>query len=94
MKKNLKKIFAVSLVVLMTATGCGGKNGGSADGRTEITFYAGVSAKNGEAYEKMVETYNSTQGEIDGVYVNYKPKQNTYDADDLQCLPENLFRMF
>lgn len=81
MKKNLKKIFAVSLVVLMTATGCGGKNGGSADGRTEITFYAGVSAKNGEAYEKMVETYNSTQGEIDGVYVNYKPKQNTYDAD-------------
>ncbi len=81
MKKNLKKIFAVSLVVLMMTTGCGGKTGGSADGRTEITFYAGVSAKNGEAYEKMVETYNSTQGEIDGVYVNYKPKQNTYDAD-------------
>lgn len=81
MKKNLKKIFAVSLVALIMATGCGGKTGGSADGRTEITFYAGVSAKNGEAYEKMVETYNSTQGEIDGVYVNYKPKQNTYDAD-------------
>lgn len=81
MKKNFKRLFALSLVVLMMTTGCGGKNGGSADGRTEITFYAGVSAKNGEAYEKMVETYNSTQGEIDGVYVNYKPKQNTYDAD-------------
>ena len=67
MKKNFKKLFALSLVVLMTATGCGGKDGGSADGRTEITFYAGIVAENGEAYEEMVNTYNETQGKTDGV---------------------------
>lgn len=84
MRKNLKKVIAVSLVGLLSVaslTGCGGSGGENKDGKTEITFYAGVSAKNGEAYEKMVETYNNTQGKIDGVYVNYKPKQNTYDAD-------------
>ena len=82
-KNNLRKAAAVLLaaVMMFSVAACGGKNSGNADGRTEITFYAGVSAKNSEAYEKMVETYNSTQGEMDGVYVNYKPKQNTYDAD-------------
>ena len=81
MKKNLKKLFALSLAVLMTATGCGGKGGGNADGRTEITFYAGIVAENGDAYEEMVNTYNETQGKIDGVYVDYKPKQDGYDSD-------------
>lgn len=84
MKKNLKKVIALSLAGLLSVaslTGCGGSGGGSKDGKVEITFFAGVTADNGDAYKKMVETYNKTQGEIDGVYVNYKPKASTYDAD-------------
>lgn len=81
--KNLKKVLAVALVGILsvaTVTGCGGNDGGKS-GKTEITFYAGVTADNGNAYKEMVNTYNETQGEIDGVYVNFKAKASTYDAD-------------
>ena len=79
--RRMKRWLALSLVVLTALTGCGGKDNSSADGKTEITFFAGVTADDGDSYKKMVETYNETQGEIDGVYVNYKPKASTYDAD-------------
>lgn len=81
MKKNLGKLMALSLAALTVMSGCGGSGSGNKDGKTEITFYAGVVAENGNAYEEMVKTYNETQGEIDGVYVNYKPKQDGYDSD-------------
>mgnify|MGYP003755007121 CR=1 FL=1 len=80
--KKIKKAVVMAVVTLLTAStlvGCGGS--GDKGGKTEITFFAGVSADNGDAYKKMVETYNKTQGDIDGVYVNYKPKASTYDAD-------------
>ncbi len=75
-------LLGAAAVILALTSGCGGNGGsGNADGRVEITFYAGITSDNGSAYEQMVKTYNETQGVTDGVYVSYKPKQSGYDSD-------------
>lgn len=64
---------------MMSFAACGGSK--APEGRTQITFYAGITADNGAVYKEMEALYNETQGAIDGVYVNYKPKASGYDSD-------------
>lgn len=77
----IKKILVILLtvVLLMSFAACGGNT--AAEGKTQITFYAGITADSGDAYAQMVKLYNETQGVLDGVYVNYKPKASGYDSD-------------
>lgn len=77
--KNMLAIM-LAAVILMSFAACGGGNQNAGD-RVQITFYAGITADNGNVYKEMVERYNQTQGELDGVYVNYKPKASGYDSD-------------
>lgn len=79
MKSILIVLLAAATLMSFAACGNGGKQ--AAGDRTQITFYAGITADNGPAYQQMVERYNETQGVIDGVYVNYKPKASGYDSD-------------
>ena len=64
---------------MMSFAACGGSK--APEGRTQITFYAGITVGNGAVYKEMEALYNETQGAIDGVYVNYKPKASGYDSD-------------
>lgn len=77
-KKRTKKLFqrtvALSMAGLMIlgAAGCSGKGGQSAnaDGKTVVYYAASnVTSNVRDAYLKLVETYNKTQGERDKVYV-------------------------
>lgn len=79
MKKVLIVLLAAAMLMSFAACGNGGNQSGG--DRTQITFYAGITADNGPAHQQMVERYNETQGVIDGVYVNYKPKASGYDSD-------------
>lgn len=64
---------------MMFFAACGGSK--APEGRTQITFNADITADNGAVYKEMEALYNETQGAIDGVYVNYKPKASGYDSD-------------
>ena len=72
--KKMKKVMALLLATAMTLSvaACGGKDGGSADaGDRTVVYYAAsyVNAQVRDYYLEMVDTYNKTQGEKDGVFV-------------------------
>lgn len=66
MKKNLKRLAALGLCVIMGATmlvGCGSKDGKSKDGKTEITL--GYWDKNQKvAMENLKEAYEKSQDKV------------------------------
>lgn len=77
MKKTLSRVLACMLVLVM-ATGlvaCWGQpETPPAAGDRTVIYYAAahVDAQMQAAYKEMVDTYNETQGIIDGVYVQLK----------------------
>ncbi len=73
MKKQIKKLVALSLATVMAlaATGCGGKKGSADAGDRTIIFFAAshVTADLRDSYLELVKTYNDGQGKEDGIYV-------------------------
>ena len=76
MKKTLVRSLALALALLLTSgmIGCGGTETPPAAGdRTVIYFQASsVTAQEQAAYKEAIDTYNATQGEIDGIYVQMR----------------------
>lgn len=76
MKNQVKRVAALLLaaVMLLSFTGClKRKVPAEAGDRTVVYFAAShISAQETAAYEKLVQTYNDTQGMTDGVYVDMR----------------------
>ena len=68
-----KRILALIMTgaLLLGSTGCSGKSGGEQQGDKTVIYYAasGVTSEVRDAYLKLVETYNETQGVEDNIYV-------------------------
>lgn len=61
---------ALSIVIAATCVGCGGGNGGTANGITKINFAAiRCDEYLGDPFRLAVKTYNEGQGKTDGVFV-------------------------
>ena len=76
MKKTFIRVLALVLVLVMAAgiVACGGDKTPDEAGDRTVIYYAAayVDAQMQAAYKEMVDTYNKTQGVIDGVYVELK----------------------
>lgn len=92
LKDQIRKVTALLIAVMMAIgmAGCGGNGGGSSneeavadDGRTVIYYAASyVTAQVQSAYKEMVQTYNDTQGVIDGVYVQMRDSSGAISGLD------------
>ena len=93
MKKTIR-VLALLLVVaalLGTVAGCGGKKANVA-GKTVIYFAAsGVKASVAPYYQELISTYNSTQGEIDKVYVEMVPSSEQISGLDVSLRSNYLY---
>lgn len=71
--RKLGKLMAISLGTLLAGSmafglvGCG--DTGAPEGSTEIAFWYDCGLETQPVYRELVQTYNETQGEQDGVYV-------------------------
>lgn len=71
--RRLSKLTAIMLGTLLTGSmafglvGCG--DTGAPEGSTEIAFWYDCGLETQPVYRELVQTYNETQGEQDGVYV-------------------------
>lgn len=80
--KNMKKIIAcllISIMVLANFVGCGKKDTAQApNGGTLIKFQYVATNYNADIFKELIETYNNTQGKIDGVAVSGIQKNQDY----------------
>ena len=75
MKKTFSRVLALMLVLVMAAgvVACTPKKPAEAGDRTVIYYAAAfVDAQMQDAYKELVDTYNNTQGIVDGVYVQLR----------------------
>lgn len=77
MKKMLKRVaalFLAAVLVLSCFAGCGGEQlPAEAEGKTVVYFAAShVTAQTQNSIRALVDTYNTTQGETDGIFVQLR----------------------
>ena len=92
MKKTIRLLALVMVfaALLTMFAGCKGKK--DVGDKTVIHFAAcGVSAADSPYYQELINTYNTTQGEIDRVYVEMAPKSEQINGLDVALRSNYLY---
>lgn len=90
----MKKLLAFLLASLMVLSlcACGGgepEKGGSQNGKVSLTFMYGGSMEVGAMFNVLIDEFNKTVGEEQGIVVKGVPKANGLDSVLAQQLPSN-----